>query len=220
MGIEIGGAERAAFETYLRELTEWNKKTNLTAIEDADDILRKHFLDSLTVARALPEGSISLIDIGSGAGFPGIPLRVVRPDIRLALLEAVGKKAAFLEHMVVKLGLENASVIHARAEDIGRDTLYRESYDVAVARAVAGIGTLAEYALPLVKVGGRLIAQKSADAEDGGAAIAELGGKVSETIDIALEGVPPRRLIIIEKISSTPDKYPRRAGIPSKRPLQ
>jgi 16S rRNA (guanine527-N7)-methyltransferase len=164
-----------------------------------------------------------LIDIGTGAGFPGIPLKIILSDLRLTLLEATGKKVEFLKHIIARLPLRDVTAIQARAEDLAHKIDHREQYDVAVARAVANLATLAEYALPFVRVGGLFIAQKGVDIDDelkqAKRALKELGGRVREIVPVQLPGLEQRHLIVIEKINATPNKYPRRAGIPERKPL-
>lgn len=215
-----------AFETYSRELIAWNRHTNLTRIIEPDEVVVKHFLDSLSVYRILADLSptISMIDVGSGAGFPGLPLKIVLPDIQLTLLESTAKKTAFLQHMVETLRLTGVTVLIARAEEVGQQETYREQYDVAVARAVSALSVLVEYTLPLVKVGGVVIAQKgqspTQEIEAAASALATLGGEVSQTLPIEIPGLEEvRHLVVIQKINHTPPKYPRRPGMPAKRPL-
>ena len=228
---EITAEQRAKLDLFRTTLLEWNEKMNLTGITDPAEIETKHFEDSISALAAFPEAKagapLTLIDVGSGAGFPGIPLAIVRPDIQVTLVESVNKKAQFLEHVVEKLELKNCTVASARAEEVGQHIDYREKYDIAIARAVALLPILAEYLLPLVKVGGIAIAQKilkEMTEGDGGRteidaalpAIAALGGKLKEVIPI--NGL--KHLIVIEKISPTPIDYPRRAGMPAKTPIQ
>ena len=213
------------FTIYETLLLEWNTKFNLTTITDHNDICVKHFLDSLTCLRFVPEqGSFSLIDIGTGAGFPGIPLVIINPSIKLTLVESVGKKADFCRIAVKKLGLTQNQVITSRAETIGQDQKFRESYDWAVARAVAPLPVLAEYLLPLVHIGGSMLAQKGGDVDieisQSENAIKILGGKLDSVIPISLpNGMGKRTLIKIRKITLTPSRYPRRPGTPKKNPL-
>lgn len=211
--------------TYEKELLEWNQKFNLTAIRDVESIRVKHFLDSYSCVlawQATPP--LRLIDVGTGAGFPGIPLKIIYPQMHVTLIESVGKKAMFCQHIVSKLGLENIDVIKTRAEDIGQKLAYRESYDVAVARAVANLNILSEYLLPLVKIGGNVLAQKGetahAEAQSAEKAINLLGGKLKQIIPVQLPGVADERFLVwIEKVHATPQGYPRKAGIPAKTPL-
>ena len=203
---------------------EWNQKFNLTAIADPEGIRLKHFYDSLTCLRVIKELSASIIDVGCGAGFPGIPLMILRPAFRLTLVESVGKKADFCSEVVKQLNLNNVTVLHARAEDLGQDKTHREKYDWAMARAVAPMPVLAEYLLPLVKVGGNMLAQKGsgakADLVQAANAIALLGGEVAQVDEFELPELKEKRaLVLIRKRKPTPPKYPRKAGLPSKKPL-
>ena len=226
LGIKLSAEQVEQFAVYYRELTSWNQRINLTAITGYEEVQVKHFLDSLTVTLALkPDAkSFRLIDVGSGAGLPGIPLKIIMPDIRLTLLEATAKKAAFLDHISQKLGLEGVEVVVGRAEDIAHREQYREQFDIVLSRAVASLASLVELTLPFCAIGGRFIAQKkgAVDPELSQAtrAVGLLGGKLRETKRIGLaEFSGERWLIVIDKISPTPELYPRRAGIPQKRPL-
>lgn len=224
-GLKLTPRQASAFEIYERELLEWNEKFNLTAIRDPEGVRTKHFLDSLTCLIEMREHPpVRLIDVGTGAGFPGIPLKIVMPNLRLTLVESVGKKANFCSHMVDELNLEAVQVITARAEDIGQDPKHREAYDWAVARAVAALPILAEYLLPLVKVGGFFLAQKGEsgpqEAHSAEKAFQMLGGRLKKITPVNLPGVAEQRfLVVVQKAAATPPKYPRRAGIPSKSPL-
>jgi 16S rRNA (guanine527-N7)-methyltransferase len=225
--LSLTGAQLSAFEDYASALIAWNRRVNLTRIVEPDEIAVRHFLDSLAIRLALPPGpaSFSLIDVGSGAGFPGVPLKIACPDIQLTLLEATGKKAAFLHHLIEVLKLTGVTILAARAEAAGRLPDRREQYDVAVARAVAALPVLAEYTLPLVKVGGTVIAQKGADpmAEIDAAskALAILGGQLDRVLPVTIPGLDaPRHLVVINKVKPTPQKYPRRPGMPAKRPIE
>jgi 16S rRNA (guanine527-N7)-methyltransferase len=229
MGLKLNEEHLRAFEIYYRELVAWNEKFNLTAITDYDQVQVKHFLDSLTCLLAIrsPRSEVRgrAIDVGAGAGFPGLPLKIVCPGLQLTLLEATGKKVGFLEHVVSCLGLAGVEVIKGRAEELGRDAAHRERYDLALARAVAELPVLVEYALPFCKLGGLFVAQKGAegDAEAKAAerAIATLGGSLRRIVHLELPHLAESRsLVVIEKIAPTPDKYPRRSGIPSKRPIK
>ncbi|RME87577.1 MAG: 16S rRNA (guanine(527)-N(7))-methyltransferase RsmG [Anaerolineae bacterium] len=224
-GIHLTGSQVVALMTYERELLAWNRKYNLTAIRDVEGIRTKHFLDSFSCVLAWgatpPE---RLIDVGTGAGFPGIPLKIIYPSLRLTLVDSVGKKVKFCHHIVEKLKLENVTVIKARAEEIGQTEEHRERYDWAVARAVARMRVLAEYLLPLVRVGGVALAQKGesgpAEVHAAERAIQVLGGHVRHLVPVTLPGVVEERyLIVIDKIAATPPAYPRRPGVPARRPL-
>ncbi len=215
----------AALITYERELLDWNKKFNLTAIRDAESIRTKHFLDSFSCILAWGgTPPRRLIDVGTGAGFPGIPLKILYPGMRLTLVESVGKKANFCQHIVRLLGLDGVEVLQARAEQVGCMPEHREQHDWAVARAVASMNVLSEYLLPLVKVGGTMLAQKGesgpAETQSAEPAIHLLGGKLRQVIPVGLPGiVDDRFLILIDKFAATPPKYPRKPGIPTKKPL-
>ncbi|MGC9521180.1 MAG: 16S rRNA (guanine(527)-N(7))-methyltransferase RsmG [Anaerolineae bacterium] len=217
-----------AFRHFQEELIAWNERFNLTAITDDTGIQIRHYLDSLSCLLALQAGerfgSREIIDVGTGAGFPGIPLKIVCPSIKLTLLEATGKKVRFLQHIVDQLHLENVTVIHGRAEELGQDPRYRERYDWAVARAVADLPILVEYLLPLVRVGGRALAQKGegapAEVQRSEWALKQLGGQIRRLIPVDLRGLSETRyLVVLDKVAATPAKYPRRPGMPSKRPL-
>ncbi len=217
--------QAAAFDTYAALLVEWNSRMNLTAITDAEGIQVRHFLDSLSVATALPRAeNLRLIDVGTGAGFPGLPLKIVFPDIQLTLLEATGKKLNFLREVCEALNLRGVEFLHARAEEAGQMRDQRAAYDVAVARAVARLPALLEYLLPLVKVGGYALAMKGrtaqAEAEDSSHALKELGGQLVAIDEIQLPALDePHYLVRVEKIAHTPNPYPRKPGMPSNAPL-
>ena len=224
-GIRLTGGQALALARYERELMEWNQRFNLTAIRDSEGIRIRHFLDSFSCVLAWQNTPPkTLIDVGTGAGFPGIPLKILYPSMRLTLVESVGKKAKFCRHIVQTLGLEGVTVLQRRAETLGRLPEHREAYDWAVARAVARLRVLNEYLLPLVRIGGMMLAQKG---ELGPAEIppAEdsfnlLGGRFQRMIPVTLPGVAEERyLILVEKVAATPPKYPRKPGIPAKRPL-
>ena len=210
---------------YEKELLEWNQKFNLTAIREVESIRTKHFLDSFSCVLAWKTSPPDrLIDIGTGAGFPGIPLKIIYPNLKLTLVESVGKKAKFCEHIVNVLGLMNVDIIQARAEEVGQDAKHREKYDWAVARAVANLNVLSEYLLPLAKVNGLMLAQKGesgpAEAQSAEEAMKLLGGKLKQLILVNLPGVAENRyLVVVEKVAVTPPKYPRKPGIPTKQPL-
>jgi 16S rRNA (guanine527-N7)-methyltransferase len=223
--VHLTSRQVTALTTYERELLDWNQKFNLTAIHDEGSIRTKHFLDSLSCALAWKASPpLRLVDVGTGAGFPGIPLKILYPDMKLTLIESVGKKAMFCEHLVRLLGLENVEVIHARAEEVGQMPQHREAYDWSVARAVASMNVLAEYLLPLTKVGGTMLAQKGesgpAEAQSAEGAFKMLGGKLKRVIPVHLPGVADDRyLVLVDKVAATPPKYPRKPGVPVKQPL-
>jgi 16S rRNA (guanine527-N7)-methyltransferase len=228
LNIALTDRHLAAFETLYQELTAWNQRFNLTAITDREGVLVRHFLDSLSCFKALPWADLKagarVIDVGTGAGFPGVPLKIVCPGMRLTLLEATRKKVTFLEHIVQVLGLQEVRVIHGRAEELGHDLDHRERYDWALARAVVEMPALAEYLLPLVRVGGTMLAQKGEGAaievHASDAATTTLGGKVRHLLPVELRGLAETRyLVMIDKVAATPEKYPRRPGVPKKRPL-
>lgn len=228
LNIKLTDKHLNAFETCYRELMAWNERFNLTAITDHEGVLIRHFLDSLSCLKAFPQGKLAdgarVIDVGSGAGFPGLPLKIVRPEIRLTLLEATHKKVTFLEHIARVLQLQQVEMIHGRAETLGQDPAHRERYDVVLARAVADMPTLVEYLLPLTRIGGVSIAQKghtaAAETQRAETAIETLGGRLRQLTPVELRGLAETRyLVILDKTASTPDKYPRRPGMPQKRPL-
>ncbi len=223
--VHLTGRQVIALTTYERELIEWNQKFNLTAIRDEKGIRTKHFLDSFSCVLAWKANPpANLIDIGTGAGFPGIPLKIIYPNTRVTLVESVGKKAMFCQHIVRLLGLEGVEVINARAEDLGQMREHREQYDWGVARAVANMRVLAEYLLPLVQVGGKMLALKGesgpAEVHAAERAIKLLGGEVRQLVNVTLPGVvEERHLVLVDKVATTPPGYPRKPGIPTKKPL-
>jgi 16S rRNA (guanine527-N7)-methyltransferase len=230
LGIEFNARQVKKFELYYQELIEWNRRVNLTAITDYSSMQVKHFLDSLTITLALPEKEIeepdfNIVDLGTGAGFPGLPLKILFPQPRLVLIEPTTKKTAFLHHIIRKLELENVEVLNSRAEEAAHLPLYRERFALVLSRAVALLPTLVELTLPFCQVGGRFIAQKKGEIEQeldrAKEAIAALGGKLNQIRRIELEEFSDARyLVIIDKICPTPGKYPRRAGLPKRRPIQ
>lgn len=201
---------------------EKNKVLNLTGITEEKDFILKHLIDSLSVLPHMPENTKNLIDIGTGAGFPGVPIKIAVPKLNITLLDSAKKKVLFLKEAIKTLELENIKAYAERAEDFAQDKSHRERFDVAISRAVALLPVLAEYSLPFVKVGGIFIAQKSQSKEElksAENAIKILGGKIKEIIPIKIENLPERSLIIIEKISRTPNEFPRKPGVASKEPL-
>lgn len=208
----------AAFNRYAEMLRERNEKINLTAITEPEEVKVKHFLDSCSAAELLPGGA-SVLDIGSGAGFPGLPLKIVRPDLTVTLLDSVNKKVAFMNDVVAELKLSGVTAVHARIEDFP----HKGEYDAVVSRAVAELSTLAEYALPFVKIGGAFIAYKSekaeSEAEAAASAITLLGGRIREIREAFVAAGLTRKLIIIDKIAPTPPKYPRGKNLPRLKPL-
>jgi 16S rRNA (guanine527-N7)-methyltransferase len=223
--LHLTAGQLQALFTYERELLDWNAKFNLTALRDADSIRTKHFLDSLSCSLAWGRKTPRrLVDVGTGAGFPGLPLKILYPAMHLTLIESVGKKAMFCEHMVRLLEMDHVEVIKARAEDVGCMAEHRERYDWAVARAVANLRVLAEYLLPLVRVGGTGLAMKGesgpAEAQSADHAFALLGGRLQQLIPVDLPGVADDRyLILVHKSAATPPRFPRKAGSPLKSPL-
>ena len=228
LGVSLSEDQLAQFAEYTRLLAEGNRRANLTAITDPEQVQVRHYLDSLTAVLAIPqwpEGA-RVVDIGAGAGFPGIPLKIVFPGIRLTLAESVGKKTAFLTELVGQLGLDDVDVVTVRAEELGRTEGYRGQFDVALARGVASLPALIEYALPLCKGHGHLLAWKGSDgpveAKVSVNALNELGGKIAglHSVNSLSPPLPPDRWIIsVEKVRRTPGRYPRRVGVPAKQPL-
>ncbi len=221
--LTLSPAQSTAFETYYRELVAWNARVNLTALTTREEIFVKHFLDSLSVTPHV-RAARRVVDIGSGAGFPGLPLKIVLPHLSVTLLEATGKKVAFLRHIVTQLNLSDMTILHARAEDVAHDATQRAQYDVAVARAVASLATLLEYALPFLRLGGMLIAQKGVAVEDemraATYACQVLGGQWRAVVPVQLPHLEQRHLVIVEKVAATPAQFPRRAGVPERKPLR
>jgi 16S rRNA (guanine527-N7)-methyltransferase len=224
-GVHLTGRQVAALISFENELLAWNEKFNLTAIRDMEGIRTKHFLDSFSCALAWQDNPPRrLIDVGTGAGFPGIPLKIIYPSMELTLVESVGKKAAFCRHVVATLKLDGVDVVTARAEEMGQMPAQRESYDWAVARAVAHLPILAEYLLPLVQVGGRMLAQKGhngpAEVHNADKAFRLLGGQMRQLLSVTLPGVAEERyLLVVDKVAATPPQYPRKPGFPAKQPL-
>ena len=227
LGVELSKEQLDQFCLYQTVLADWNQRMNLTSITGDEEVQVGHFLDSLTLLAVLPQSlvpGIKLVDVGAGAGFPGLPLKIAFPGIKLTLVESVGKKASFLEHLAGALGLTGVEVHKGRAEEAARRPEMREVFDLAVARGVAGLAELLEYTLPFCKVGGVVVAWKRGDLaqEIAGAenALRSLGGRLKEVYPVEAAGLEDGRvLVLVDKIAATPDRYPRRAGIPGKRPL-
>ncbi len=225
MGILLPPDSEKLFSSYTDLLLKFNRVMNLTAITDRDEILVKHYLDSLSpLIYSLIEDEKSVVDVGTGAGFPGIPLKIGKRDISLTLIDSLNKRVEFLKTVAEELSLEDVTVIHGRAEEKGHDGFLREQFDYAVSRAVAPLSVLAEYCLPFVKVGGRFLSLKGPSPEEeikeGEKAIETLGGKVEEVYTVNLPGDITHSIVLIKKISQTPLTYPRKPGKPSKSPIK
>lgn len=224
MGIELTDNQLQQFLTYYEMLVEKNKVMNLTAITEFDEVMEKHFADSLSLVRVMNlNESISVMDMGTGAGFPGIPLKIAFPELKVTLADSLNKRVLFLKEVIQSLGLKEIEAIHGRAEDMARMKDYRESYDLCVSRAVANLSTLAEYCLPFVKIGGKFVSYKAGECDEevvsAKSSIFLLGGKITDVKKFDL-GESKRAFVMIEKKEGTPKKYPRKAGMPAKSPLQ
>ena len=223
LNIELNEKQISDFYKYMKLLIEWNEKMNLTAIIEPKEIILKHFVDSLTINKYI-EKNAKLIDIGTGAGFPGIPLKILRPDINVTLVDSLNKRINFLNEVIKEISVEKIETIHSRAEEIGKNIKYREKYDIATSRAVANVATLSEYLIPLVKENGKCIYMKGPDTEkellNGKKAINVLGGEVIKKEEFSIPKSDIKRtIIIISKIRKTPNNYPRKAGLPTKEPI-
>jgi 16S rRNA (guanine527-N7)-methyltransferase len=225
LGLHLTRSQLSALSLYERELLDWNTRFNLTAIRDPREIRIKHFLDSLTCLMALRDTPVDkLVDVGTGAGFPGIPIKIIYPKMQLALVESVGKKAEFCRHVANILDLKHVEVIQERAETLGQNPSYREQFDWAIARAVAILPVLSEYLLPLVRFGGSMLSMKGesgpAEAHSAERAMRMLGGHLRQLLPVTLPGVAEERyLVVVGKVAATPDAYPRKVGMPARHPL-
>lgn len=226
LGIDLSEKQLADFDKYYELLVEWNKVMNLTGITDYDEVNEKHFVDSLSIIKTINIGNIDrIIDIGTGAGFPGIPLKIAFPHLKVTLLDSLNKRIRFLNAVIDELGLTEIETIHGRAEDFARKQEYREQYDLCVSRAVANLSTLSEYCMPYIRVGGMFVSYKSGDIDqevaDAAKAINILGGKKAEVVKFQLpESDIHRSFVKIEKMKNTGKKFPRKAGLPAKEPIQ
>lgn len=226
LNIHLNEKQVYQFMKYYEMLIETNKVMNLTAITDFDEVIDKHFVDSLALIQAIDlNKELKVIDVGTGAGFPGIPLKIAFPELDILLLDSLNKRILFLDQVISELGLENIQTIHGRAEDFGKNPLYREKFDLCVSRAVANLSTLSEYCVPFVKVDGYFISYKSGKVQEeldaSRHAVDILGGKVEKCLNYALADTDMERsLVVIHKLKPTKKAYPRKAGKPSKEPLQ
>ncbi|WP_040226390.1 16S rRNA (guanine(527)-N(7))-methyltransferase RsmG [Bhargavaea cecembensis] len=224
-GIELSERQIGQFRRYFELLVEWNEKMNLTAITDREQVYLKHFLDSVSLAFRTPfDGPLTICDVGAGAGFPSIPLKICFPDLRVTIIDSLNKRITFLDELGKELGLDHVRFVHARAEEAGRNPQYREAFDIVTARAVARLPVLAELCLPLVKEGGRFISMKAAAAgeelEEAEYAVRTLGGRLHDSFSFLLPvEESERNIFVFDKVSKTPKKYPRKPGTPGKLPL-
>lgn len=224
LGVCISDEQLEMFEKYYDMLIEKNKVMNLTAITEFDEVIEKHFLDSVNLCRSIDlQSELCVLDLGTGAGFPGIPLKIVFPNLKVVLADSLNKRILFLQDVIKELGLEQIEAVHGRAEDLARKPEYREKFDLCVSRAVANLASLSEYCIPFVKVGGKFVSYKSGSCEeeinDSKKAIQILGGKIKKVDKFEL-GEASRSFVVIEKVKNTSKKFPRKAGTPTKEPLK
>jgi 16S rRNA (guanine527-N7)-methyltransferase len=223
LGLSLTARQVELFLVYYNELIDWNRRMNLTAIVDYDEVQTKHFLDSLTVSMAFSKVPSKVLDVGAGAGLPGVALKIAYPDIALTLVDSTQKKAVFLNHLVDALNLDRVEVVTGRAEELAHDPIYREHFDVVLSRGVARLAALAELTLPFCAVGGVFVAMKKqedrGEVDEADVALQILGGRLRQVVGIKLSGLSDRALVVVDKAKPTPEKYPRRSGIPQKRPL-
>ena len=227
LNIHLSEEQIDQFLKYYELLVEWNEKMNLTAITQYDEVMKKHFVDSLSLIKAyedIDQKEMKVIDIGTGAGFPGLALKIAFPNLHMTLLDSLNKRISFLNTVIDELHLKNVNAIHGRAEDFAKQADYREVYDLSVSRAVANLATLSEYCLPFVKIGGLFISYKSEKISEelqySKKAISVLGGEISKQVEFELpDSDIYRNLFVIKKLKSTPKKYPRKAGLPAKEPI-
>lgn len=222
--IELQKEQIEKFYKYMNLLLEWNEKINLTAITEPEEVILKHFVDSLTISKYIEKGS-KLVDMGTGAGFPGIPIKILRDDVEITLADSLNKRINFLNEVIKELNLKNIETVHTRAEEFGKNKKYREKFDIATSRAVANLSTLSEYLIPLVKNAGKVICMKGSEikeeVETAKKAIEILGGKIEQEESFNLPNSDMKRnLIIIRKVKNTPAKYPRKPGMPAKEPIK
>lgn len=221
--ISLNEEQTEKFFIYKDLLKDWNQRMNLTAIEDDREIIIKHFIDSISICPLIKDKGSKIIDVGTGAGFPGIPVKIVYPNLEVKLLDSLQKRIGFLNEVIERLDLKNISAVHSRAEEMGQQKDYREMYDISTARAVANLPVLLEYCLPFVKVGGYFIAMKGSSVDELGSskkALDELGGKIEEVMEFNLPFSDIKRnVVVVKKFRHTPTKYPRKSGKPSKDPL-
>ena len=223
IGISLNEEQVKKFYDYMLVLLDWNEKINLTAITDVKEIILKHFIDSITICKYIPENS-KLLDVGTGAGFPGIPVKIIRDDVTIVLLDSLNKRILFLEDVIEKLKLTNIIAVHGRAEEFGKNKKFRQCFDIVTSRAVANMAVLSEYLLPFVKIDGKAVIMKGSECEeelkDAEKAISVLGGKLKAVDKFFLPSSDIKRsIIVLDKIKNTPSQYPRKAGTPAKKPI-